>query len=129
MTLIKGLRATTIWKAFLVNAIASALIIVLSITLKQVLDKYFPSGNGGGGSNDDKNSSPTPTQTPTPTPKINTTNSPSPSNKNPPDDNPLKWESIILTIIVTFIATYGAYWLLYWLFGYGGGMLTSTPVS
>ena len=104
MTLIQGLKATNYWKAFIVNAIASSVIIVLSITLKQVLDKY--------------------------TYRKNNSSSPSPSSSNNDDKennfNPLTWESITITFIVTFISTYCSYWLLFWLFGFGGGMIVTT---
>jgi len=40
MPIFKGLRSTTIWKAFLLNSIASSLIIVIAITIKNRFDIY-----------------------------------------------------------------------------------------
>ena len=40
MPLIKGLRSTTVWRAFLLNSLVSSIIIVLAITVKGMLDKY-----------------------------------------------------------------------------------------
>lgn len=45
MPVFKGLTSTTIWKAFLLNALASSLIIVLAITIKQYFDVYIIKGN------------------------------------------------------------------------------------
>ena len=40
MVLISGLKSTTIWKAFLLNSIASSLIIFVALTIKSNLDIY-----------------------------------------------------------------------------------------
>ena len=40
MPLISGFRSTTIWKAFILNALASSLIILVAITVKDKLDTY-----------------------------------------------------------------------------------------
>jgi len=45
MVLIKGFRATTIWKAFILNAIAASLIIFFAITIKGKLDNYVDREN------------------------------------------------------------------------------------
>ena len=41
MPLIEGLYATTIWKAFVLNALLSSLVIVLTIQVKTQLDYYY----------------------------------------------------------------------------------------
>jgi hypothetical protein len=41
LPLIKNFKSTTVWKAFTLNAIASAIIIVLSLVTKDGLDKYI----------------------------------------------------------------------------------------
>ena len=41
MPLFKGFRATTKLKAFVLNALVSAILIVLTIQVKASLDKYF----------------------------------------------------------------------------------------
>lgn len=40
MPLIKGFKATNIWKAFLLNSLLSSIIIVLAIVIKGRLDNY-----------------------------------------------------------------------------------------
>lgn len=46
MPLIKNFKSTTVWKAFTLNALASAIIIVLSLVTKDGLDKYItPDGD------------------------------------------------------------------------------------
>lgn len=41
MAIIKGVKSTTIWKAFFLNSLASSIIIVLAITVQGYLDKIF----------------------------------------------------------------------------------------
>ena len=45
MALIKGLKSTTITKAFFLNAVASALIVVLAILIKSKFDNIFGKDN------------------------------------------------------------------------------------
>ena len=40
MPLIRDFKATTIWKAFILNALVSALVLVIAITIKGKLDNY-----------------------------------------------------------------------------------------
>jgi len=40
MPLIRNFRSTTIWKAFILNSIAAALVIVIGITVKDHFDTY-----------------------------------------------------------------------------------------
>lgn len=40
MVLIKGLESTTIWKAFFLNSLASSIVILLAITIKDKIDNY-----------------------------------------------------------------------------------------
>jgi len=40
MPLIRNFRSTTIWKAFILNSIAAALVIVIGITVKDHVDTY-----------------------------------------------------------------------------------------
>ena len=46
MPLINGLRSTTVWKAFLLNAISSTLIVIAAIATKSALDKAFKTTAG-----------------------------------------------------------------------------------
>lgn len=41
MTLIKGFTANTIWKAFILNALLSSVIILIAIVIKGNLDNYI----------------------------------------------------------------------------------------
>lgn len=45
MPFIKNFRATTIWKAFALNSLASSLIILLAITIKSNFDNYVDEKN------------------------------------------------------------------------------------
>lgn len=40
MSLIKGFKATSVWKAFILQSIASTIIIFIAVTLKAKYDKY-----------------------------------------------------------------------------------------
>jgi hypothetical protein len=40
MALIKGMKSTSIWKAFFLNSIASTLIIFIALTVKEHYDTY-----------------------------------------------------------------------------------------
>lgn len=40
MPLIKGFKSTSIWKAFILNSLASSLIILLAISIKDHLDSF-----------------------------------------------------------------------------------------
>jgi hypothetical protein len=45
MPLIKNFNSTTIWKAFVLNSIASSITIVIAIILKSKFDKYYGKDN------------------------------------------------------------------------------------
>ena len=40
MPLIKGMKSTTIWKAFFLNALASTMIIFITVTVKEKFDTF-----------------------------------------------------------------------------------------
>ena len=40
MPLIKGMKSTTIWKAFFLNALASTMIIFIAVTVKEKFDTF-----------------------------------------------------------------------------------------
>jgi ABC-type spermidine/putrescine transport system permease subunit I len=40
MPLISGMKSTSIWKAFILNAMASTLIIFIAVTVKEYFDTY-----------------------------------------------------------------------------------------
>ena len=40
MALIKGFRSTSVWRAFILNSVASTLVIFIAITIKEKLDKF-----------------------------------------------------------------------------------------
>lgn len=46
MPLISHFKATTVWKAFTLNALASAFIVLIGVTAKDKLDRYFLTDGG-----------------------------------------------------------------------------------
>jgi hypothetical protein len=44
MPIIKGFRSTTIWKAFTLNALATSLIVVVAVAVKDRMDKFERKG-------------------------------------------------------------------------------------
>lgn len=45
MPLIKNFRSTSIWKAFILNSIAAAIVIVIGMTVKEHFDTYIVDDN------------------------------------------------------------------------------------
>lgn len=110
--LIHHFRATNIWKAFVLNSIATTLVIFIAMTVKSSLDTYT-----------DKDGSPLFVQT---QPSKESQKKGSTDNTNTQiikhSTNPV---SVILTLIATFATSMVAYTIMYVFFGFGGGMLTS----
>ena len=106
MAVIKNFKATNVWKAFVLNSIATTLTIFVGITIKGYLDTYDAV--------DEKSTS---------------ENEKSPNNnKNSPIvilESKTNITSIISTLVFTFIASMVAYISMYFLFDFGGGMLVN----
>jgi len=94
--LIRGFKSTTIWKAFLLNSLVSALVIVIAISVKSHLDNWKVTGT-----EDD------------------------PSDPNYEAKRETSFKSIIVTIIVAFLASMITYVAMYYTVGFGGGMMVS----
>ena len=91
-------KSSSIGKAFVLNAIAGSLIIVIALVTKSVYDKFFE--------DEHRNA----------------------KNRGEDYDLSDSTDviSIIITLMTTFMASLIAYTALYVLFGFGGGMLTNT---
>lgn len=96
MPLIKNFRATTPWKAFILNALVSSIVIVLALYIKGALDSYHV---------EDDNVD---------------------NNLNDKVKHRTSFKSVGITFAVTFVASLGAYFLMHFTFGFGGGMLVSS---
>jgi hypothetical protein len=94
--LIKGFKSTTIWKAFFLNSLVAALVIVIAISVKSYLDHWTV---------------------------INSDYDPYDSDYKAKRETSFK--SIIVTIIVTFLASMITYVGMYYAVGFGGGMMVS----
>ena len=95
MVLIKHFHSTNIWNAFILNSIASSLVIVFALTVKDFLNLYT-------------NINPD---------KIND------KDNNMKMKVKITWYNILIIFIVTFFISMIAYTLMYFIFGFGGGML------
>jgi uncharacterized protein YpmS len=93
MPLIKNFRSTSIWKAFFLNSILSAIVILIALTVKSKFDNYRLKNNHKNTKNDDTID--------------RTTNS----------------TSVLLTLLFTFIASFASYTLMYLIFGFGSAMV------
>lgn len=113
--LIHHFRATNIWKAFVLNSIATTLVIFIAMTVKSSFDTYT-----------DKDGNHLFVQTQSPKESQKEEKKGSTDNTEPQtikhSTNPV---SVILTIIATFATSMVAYTIMYVFFGFGGGMLTS----
>ena len=108
-------QASNIWKAFVLNSIATTIVIFIAVTVKQEFDTYhvvdndddydYDDNDDDNDDNDDKN------KTRTSKPKTN-------------------FSSAFLTLSTTFVVSLLAYTIMYTLFGFGGGMLinSTTPI-
>jgi uncharacterized membrane protein len=94
-------KSSSIWKAFLLNAIAASLIIMIALVTKSAYDKYF------------KDEEARKTQSRGEDPMQNNSQS-------------LNVVSILITLMTTFMASMLAYTLLYVLVGFGGAMIINT---
>ena len=113
--LIHHFRATNIWKAFVLNSIATTLIIFIAMTVKSRFDTY---------TDKDGNNLFVQTQSPKGSQraeeKVSTDDKDTQTIKH--STNPV---SVILTIISTFATSMVAFTIMYAFFGFGGGMLTT----
>lgn len=94
--LIKGFKGTTIWKAFILNSIVSALVVVIAITVKSELDNWKITGTDY--------------------------DSYDPNYKAKRDTS---FQSIMITTVVAFMASMITYVAMYYAVGFGGGMIVS----
>ena len=92
-------QASNIWKAFVLNSIATTMVIFIALTVKQEFDTYHVVDN-----DDDDNKK----QTSKPKPNF---------------------ASVFLTLSTTFVVSMLAYTIMYTLFGFGVGMIIPVPLS
>jgi len=95
--LIHGFTATTVWKAFALNALASSFIVLIAISVKDQLDHLMYI--------------------------LQKKTSKKPEKVPPFNGNRNSIPSLVGTFIVTFFAAFLAYTLLHLAFGFGKGML------
>ena len=94
MPLINDFQPNTIWKAFALNALTSALVVVLAITIKDRFDNFS-------------------------TTKKNQKNN---NQNNDSVTRQTSWVGVTVTLLFTFVAYYLAYTLMYVIFGFGDHM-------
>lgn len=95
--LIKGFKATNLSNAFILNSLRAALVIVLTITVKDYFDKY------------------------TTTIKINHTGD---DGEHSVVIRQTSIKSLLISFLVAFTVSMIAFITLYIVFGFGGGLLT-----
>ena len=103
MAFIKNFKSTNIWKAFILNSIATTIIIFVSITTKNYLDHYTTINYNA---------------------SLNSKN----TTKDIIDQDhkiirQTNFQSVLITLLITFSTSMLAYTIMYILFGFGGGML------
>lgn len=109
MPFIKNFKSTNIWKAFVLNSIATTIIIFVSITTKNYLDNYTTINY---------------------TTSLNSKNT---TKYSTDQDHKIirktNFQSILITLLITFSTSMLAYTIMYILFGFGGGMLVPSSTK
>ena len=98
--LIHHFKASSVWKAFVLNSIAASLVIFIALTTKKEFDNYT-SDHGDDDVNDNDHNVD--------------------SGKKVETTNPL---SVFLTLTSTFMTSMVAYTVMFVLFGFGSGMIS-----
>ena len=109
MSFIKNFKSTNIWKAFVLNSIATTIIIFVSITTKNYLDNYTTINY---------------------TASLNSKNT---TKYSIDQDHKIirktNFQSVLITLLITFSTSMLAYTIMYILFGFGGSMLVTSSTK